>query len=117
MSSALFCMEHTGIYNNKLLLCLHKMEGNICLESATHIKNSLGNIRGKSDKIDAIRIGEYDYKNKEEIKLWTPKRDIVVNLEQLSVLRDRLIKVKTQLSVPLEEHKQFVSKGLYNLEK
>ena len=117
MANTLFCMEYTGIYNNILLRCLHKMKGNICLESATHIQKSLGNIRGKNDKVDAIRIGEYAYKNREEIKLWSPKRDIVVKLEQLSVLRDRLIKAKTQLNVPLTEQKQFIGKGLYNLEK
>ena len=57
LSRALFCMEHTGIYNNPLLECLHKKKVNICLEAASQIKNSLGNLRGKNDKIDAIRIG------------------------------------------------------------
>ena len=115
-SIALFCMEHTGIYNNPLLVSLHKKQSNICLESATQIKNSLGNIRGKNDKIDAIRIGEYAYKNREEIKLWTPKRDIIVKLERLTTLRCRLINVKKQLSVPLKEQQDFVRKSLNNLE-
>ena len=69
LSKAVFCMEHTGIYNNPLLVCLHKMKGNICLEPASQIKNSLGNIRGKNDKVDAIRIAKYVYKHREDIKL------------------------------------------------
>lgn len=117
LSNAVFCMEHTGIYNNPLLVCLHKKKGNICLEVASQIKNSLGNIRGKNDKIDAIRIGEYVYKNREEIKLWTPKREIIVKLERLTVLRDRLIGAKKQLSIPLKEQEGFVKKSLGNLEK
>ena len=117
LSSALFCMEHTGIYNNPLLVNLHKKKGHICLEAATQIKNSLGNIRGKNDKIDAIRIAQYAFKNAEELKLWTPKREIIVKLERLTVLRDRLIGVKNQLSVPLKEQEGFVSKSLGNLER
>src|SRR5882724_779399 len=56
LGKAVFCMEHTGIYNNHLLGCLHKKKANICLEAATQIKKSLGNIRGKNDKVDSIRI-------------------------------------------------------------
>jgi transposase len=117
LTDALFCMEHTGIYNNPLLVTLHKKQGNICLESATQIKNSLGNLRGKNDKIDAIRIGEYAYKNREDIKLWTPKRDVIVKLARLTVLRDRLISAKKLLSVPLKEQENFVKKSLNNSEK
>lgn len=117
LSHALFCMEHTGIYNNPLLVSLHKKQGNICLESATQIKNSLGNLRGKNDKIDAIRIGEYAYKNREELRLWTPKREVIGKLERLTVLRDRLISAKKQLSVPLKEQEHFVKKSLCNLER
>lgn len=117
LNCALFCMEHTGIYNNPLLAYLHKKKGNICLEAATQIKNSMGNIRGKNDKIDAKRIGEYAYKNREEIKLWTPKREIIEKLARLTVLRDRLLGVKKQLRVPIEEQENFVSKSVSNIEK
>src|SRR3569833_1367294 len=54
LTSALFCMEHTGIYNYHLLSVLHKRKTNIWLERAIQIKASAGNIRGKNDKIDAI---------------------------------------------------------------
>ena len=117
LSGAVFCMEHTGIYNNPLLVCLHKKKGNICLESASQIKSSLGNIRGKNDKIDANRIGEYVYKNRGEVRLWIPKREIIVKLEGLTVLRDRLIGARKQLSIPLKEQEGFVKKALNNLEK
>ncbi len=56
LNKAVFCMEHTGIYNNHVLACLYKKKSHICLEAATQIKNSLGNIRGKNDKVDAVRI-------------------------------------------------------------
>ena len=110
LKKAVFCMEHTGIYNNHLLVCLHKMKANICLEAATQIKNSLGNIRGKNDKIDAIRIAEYAFKNREELRLWIPKRDVVVSLSQLASTRSRLILVRKMLNTAINENKGFVGK-------
>lgn len=112
LSRAIFCLEHTGIYSNHLLLCLHKLKANICLEAATHIKNSLGNIRGKNDKIDAIRIAEYAYKSREELRLWTPKREVVVNLSQLSSTRSRLIQAKKILTTPIKENRGFIDKKI-----
>lgn len=112
ISNAVFCMEHTGIYNNHLLGCLHKKKGNICLESAMQIKNSLGNIRGKNDKVDSIRIAEYAYKNREELRLWEPKRDVVQQLAHYATTRSRLINVQKQLKTPLKELSLFGKKGV-----
>ncbi len=56
VTSSVYCMEHTGIYNNHLLAVLHEKSINIWLESAMQIKRSMGVQRGKNDKIDAQRI-------------------------------------------------------------
>ena len=109
---AVFCMEHTGIYNNYLLGCLHKKKANICLEAASQIKNSLGNIRGKGDKIDAIRIAEYAYKNREELCLWQPKREVVEQLAHFSAIRSRLVEAQKSLKTPLKETGIFINKKL-----
>lgn len=107
LDKAVFCMEHTGIYNNHALTCLYKKKANICLEAATQIKNSLGNIRGKNDKIDAIRIADYAYDKRDKLRLWQPKREIIQQLAHLATTRLRLINVKKQLKVPLKEHTAF----------
>lgn len=112
LSQAVFCMEHTGIYNNHALVYLHKKKANICLEAATQIKNSLGNIRGKNDKVDAIRIAEYAYKNREELRLWEPKRDIIQQLAQLAATRSRLITARKMLKTAVNENKEFVKKSI-----
>jgi transposase len=111
LKKAIFCLEHTGIYNNHLLLCLHKEQANICLEAATHIKQSLGNIRGKNDKIDAIRIADYAYDKREKLRLWAPKRDVVQQLADLTAGRSRLITAKKLLKTPLGEHRAFSTKS------
>jgi len=107
LNRALFCMEHTGIYNNHLLTCLYKKKAHICLEAASQIRNSLGNIRGKNDKIDAIRIANYAYDKREKLRLWEPKREVVQQLSHLAATRLRLITVKKQLKTPLKEHAAF----------
>lgn len=110
LSQAVFCLEHTGIYNNHLLTCLHQMKANICLEAATQIKNSWGNLRGKNDKIDSIRIAEYACKNREELRLWVPKREVVVKLAQLAATRSRLIQARKLLTTALKENAAFIPK-------
>jgi hypothetical protein len=39
-------------------------------------------IRGKNDKIDAQRIATYAYKNRDEVRLWVPKRDVIQKLDR-----------------------------------
>jgi transposase len=110
-SNVLFCMEHTGIYNNHLLKYLTDKQCHIWLERGAQIKYSLGLQRGKNDKIDAERIAIYAYKNRESVRLWTPPREVIVQLRSLTSLRNRILKCLSLLKVPLKEMK------LFNLKK
>lgn len=49
-NNSLYCMEHTGIYNNHLLNFLHSKQAKVWLEHPIHIKESSGMIRGKNDR-------------------------------------------------------------------
>ncbi|WP_317167028.1 IS110 family transposase [Spirosoma endbachense] len=71
--NSLYCMEHTGIYNNHLLNFFQDKRANSWVEHPIHIKESLGMIRGKNDKVDAQRIALYAYKNRDEARLWTAR--------------------------------------------
>jgi transposase len=108
-SNSLYCMEHTGIYNNHILNFLHLKKAKIWLEHPIHIKDSLGMIRGKNDKVDAQRIATYAYKNRDEVRLWIPKRDIIQKLDRLTATRSRLVKVRKILKSPLTDSKDFLS--------
>ena len=111
-SQIIVCLEHTGIYCLPLLDFLTKNKIKICLESALKIKKSQGIVRGKSDRIDALRIAQYAYKNREELLFWEPQRGIVQQLKALLVTRDRLIKVRTQLEVPIRECEEFIVESI-----
>lgn len=112
ISHSVFCMEHTGIYNNHLLACLYKKKANIWLEAAIQIKNSSGKLRGKNDKVDSIRIADYAYTQREKVRLWAPKREVIQQLAHLSAARTRLIEAKKMLKTPLKELDSFSSKKI-----
>ena len=106
------CMEHTGIYCYPLLDYLTKQGIKIYLEPAVRIKQSQGMQRGKNDKIDARRIAKFLFKNHSELKLWNPKRDVIQRLKALLVVRERLVKAKNQLEVPIKESSEFIEKSI-----
>lgn len=108
----LVCVEHTGIYNAHLLAIVQKHKWHLCLESAIQIKQSGGLQRGKNDKVDSYRIALYAYKNVKFLRLWEPRRTVLVELQKLSGLRHRLIIAKNQLTTSLKEDKAFLGKDI-----
>ena len=109
---AVFCMEHTGIYNAHLLELLHQHSLAIWLESSLQIKQAGGMQRGKTDKVDAQRIAQYAYRFCDKIRLWEPPRKIVQQLAFLSATRQRLNQAYNLLAVPVTEQETFISKSL-----
>lgn len=108
ISNAVFGMEQTGIYSNRLLNTLQKHKADIVHEDSNKIKNSLGNLRGKNDKMDAIRIAAYLLKSKNSVTLWRGKRNVLLELASLSTLRNRLSVTMRTLKVPLKEDRLFI---------
>jgi transposase len=106
------CMEHTGIYCLPVLDYLSTNKVKVCVEPALQIKQSQGIRRGKTDQIDAKRIAQYAYKNRQELKLWKPQRSVIQKLKALLVLRERLVGVKVQIEVPLMESEDFIEESI-----
>jgi len=106
LSNTIICMEATGLYCYPLLQYLYQHKANIWVENAVQIKRSSGLLRGKNDKIDAIRICQYAYKNDDNIRLWEPTRQTVDKLKHLATLRERLVETKKRLVTPVEEFRQ-----------
>jgi len=113
--TTLFCMEHTGIYNNPILAFLAKLNATVWVENAIHIQKSIGLQRGKNDKVDAHRIAVYASKNADELKQYQPKRIVVEELKVLSSLRDQLIGMRKELHTRINEYQKFGAKSAYNL--
>jgi len=116
LNHTVFCLEHTGIYSHHLISFLSKSNLKIWLESSIQIKKSLGVHRGKNDKIDAIRIAVYAYKNRDEIKLWAPQRKELQKLKHLTGVRKRLLKTINILTAIFTE-KSFYDADIMKLSK
>jgi transposase len=108
---SVFCMEHTGIYCNHLLHTLKSAKANIVIENAIRIKNSSGLLRGKSDKMDSIRIAQYAYQNRERLRTFQNKRPMLAKLSTLFTIRNRLRSAEMALRIPLKEMADFERKG------
>lgn len=106
LQSSVICMEATGLYCYPLLQHLHQNQAKIWVENAIQIKRSSGLLRGKNDKIDAIRIAQYASKNSDKMRLWEPTRQTVDKLKHLAALRERLVETKKRLITPVEEFRQ-----------
>lgn len=121
-AQAVFCMEHSGIYNAHLLELLHESKLLIWLESSLQIKQAGGMQRGKTDKVDAQRIVQYarraaPYRFRDQIRLWEPPREVIQQLAFLSghrcgATRQRLNQAYNLLAVPMAEQETFISKSL-----
>jgi transposase len=96
-------MEHTGIYCRLLSQYLVENKYHVWLEMPVQIIRSQGVQRGKNDRIDAIRIAEYACLKKDKAVLWQPPREIVLQINDLLTLRDRLIESRKSLKQPIKE--------------
>jgi transposase len=102
-SETIFCMEFTGIYCRPLTSFFVNQECNVWLEMPVNIIRSLGLQRGKNDRIDAHRIALYAYKNRDNVKLWKPQRNVILQLRDLLSLRERLLISQKSLTMPIDE--------------
>ena len=104
--------EHTGIYSQNILALATENNLSLWLESSLRIKRSLGLQRGKSDKIDSVRISEYAFRYADQATVWQPERQTISKLRQLVSLRKRLLNAKNALKVPVDEVSAFQDKKL-----
>ena len=112
LGKSLICCEHTGIYSGRRcgqnILTLAAQESLfLWVESSLRIKRSLGLQRGKSDRVDAMRISEYAFRYQDQAVIWQPERDTLIRLRNLVGLRKRLLNAKNALKAPLQEASDF----------
>ena len=103
LQKTVFCIEHTGIYSRAIAKFLLMEGSSVWMENPSEIKHSLGLQRGKNDKIDAKRIATYAYKNREDVKLWQPPKDVLYQIKGMLALRERLMDSKNAILHPIKE--------------
>lgn len=89
---AIIVMEHTGLYSRKLEAFLQRHLIDFCKVPALQIKRSLGVVRGKNDRIDAMRIAEYGWLRKDQLIPTCATAAGLHELQDLLTLRAKLVK-------------------------
>ena len=110
--NVIIAMENTGRYNWNLFEALEKLNFKVYVISALHIKKSIGLVRGKNDKIDALRICNFIEKNHQETREWRPSSKAIKKIKILLTERASRIKIKKQLMVQQHDYKLMKSVGL-----
>lgn len=100
---SLFCMEHTGLYTRQLVSMLLQWGCSVWMESALHLKRSMGMTRGKSDKVDAFRIARYAMTNADKAVLVQLSSSTLQQLKDLMGNRTRIMKALQALKVSTNE--------------
>lgn len=106
LSKLFVCLEHTGVYTVPFCEFLSQHNISYTLVPGAVIANQ-GITRGKSDKLDAKRIVNYAYKNREDIRIHTLPSQAIRVLKTLLAFRERIIKTRHGMSVSLKECKAF----------
>jgi len=90
-------MENTGRYNWALYEVLKDLHHQVYVIPPLHLKKSMGLVRGKNDKIDAVRIAAFIKKNHTDIPQWKPSSPAIQKLKILLTERNSRIKSRRQL--------------------
>lgn len=98
-------MENTGRYNWNLYQVMSLFNFKVYVIHPLHLSKSLGFVRGKNDKIDALRIALFIEKNQSETKLWKPTPKDIQKLKVLLTERNSRIKIKCTLATKQHDYK------------
>lgn len=91
-SNSLLVIENTGIYHRLIWSYCSKHHLPLHIGNAAHIKWSLGITRGKSDKIDSVRLCTYAHRHADELKTTPQLNPVFVRMKDLMTARTALVK-------------------------
>lgn len=103
--SIIVSMENTGRYNCFLYQVLSTFNFEIYVLNPLHFSKSIGLSRGKNDKIDAIRIAKFAFKNRDELQPWVKSSKVIEELKILLSERDSKIKTRKKLLTQKKDYK------------
>lgn len=107
LSKTIVCLEHTGIYGHLVISRLVENQISLCVEMSLKIIRSSGVQRGKSDRLDAVRIAQYALKNVDDLELYTPSKRVLDQVRILLNFRNKLVQFKSDLNKYPKELQSF----------
>jgi transposase len=110
-ASTLLVIENTGIYHRLLWQYCSSKSLPIHIGNAAHIKWSFGIARGKSDKIDSIRLCQYACKEADSLKATPVLNPALLQLKDLMTSRTKLLSQRNSIKTYLKELKNISDAG------
>ena len=102
-STVKMVMEHTGLYSYRLEQFLYQQHISYFKVSSLAIKRSMGMVRGKSDKQDAVRIARYGVEKADQLNDWQLPDQNMFRLQKLHALRAKLVGYRASLLTAVKE--------------
>jgi transposase len=106
LKKSIVAMEYTGGYEYKLMQFCEAKKIQYSRIPGLAIKNSLGIIRGKNDKVDARRIAQYTNEKHKSITPANPINPTIVGLRQFLSFRKRLVRESAGYKATMKERKE-----------
>ena len=106
-SEVLVCCEQTGIYGRVVEKICVEVNIPLWVELAIKIKRASTDLRGKSDKKDALGIAEYAARYIDKVRLYDEAPEACSKLQILLNSRNTLLLQLNQLEQQLSEAKTF----------
>jgi len=108
--NVMIAMENTGRYNWNLYQVLEPLNHQVYVIAPLHMKRSMGLVRGKNDKIDAVRICDFIEKHHLTTVQWKP---VPVAIKKLKVLlTERVSRVKMKRKLLKQQHDYSLMKSM-----
>lgn len=105
ISKTVIVLEHTGGYEYKLMQYCESKGLDYCRLPGLEIKNSMGMVRGKTDKVDAKRIAKYASEKKESLNSSTAINITITELKALMNHRKKLVRENAGYKSNISERK------------
>jgi transposase len=96
-------MEHTGYYSCQFELFLHQQQIRYTKVAALEIKRSVGLVRGKNDKLDAMVISRYGWMRRDQLQPQTASSATLTELRDLIHFREKLVRDRSGYKARIKE--------------
>lgn len=103
LDHSLVAMEYTGGYEYKLLQFCESKNIQYTRLPGLAVKNSMGIVRGKNDKVDAKRIAQFASEKASDIKVASRLNPVITELRQYLSFRKRLVRESAGFKATLKE--------------
>lgn len=97
------CCETTGVYTVPLRRICAELNIGLWEEHAYRIKKATSDMRGKSDRMDAMRIADYSVRYQDKMIPYKEPSEVIKSLDRLSKVRETFLTQKVAMENQLNE--------------